>query len=362
MANREESGFTLLELIVIVAAGGILLAASISLYQKFNTIHQRQQRVIQVERELNFIQLKLSQSLTTLPGRELGYYSGLNFSIAELPNNGSITTGTKQQPVRLGVVTPFKVGKDDAITVIYGRHNAPRMELIEATNISGGQATARVAVPDLSELEPGSPSANELITKFAVGDLMMLVGGPPAANQPGALATVQAVGRLVRLTAQPRIIEAGQPLRPLMEFSFDVCENGACGQKFPQLTNATNLKSFGLGSALMPINIVSFYLSRSGERAQVMRNDGGTIVAATGGFQVLGGKESFIGEADSLKISYQLEDGSVQPTPNSPVVPWINQIVGVNVEISRSVPSTLPGEQITRTLTSSFPLKIKSLD
>src|SRR5690242_11267606 len=111
--RSKEQGFSLLEALVVIIAGGILLASTVSLYIRFMNIHQRQQRVIQVEREMSAIQLSLQQSFTTLAGRELGFYSGTNYAIASLP---SISDNSGKPTVNLAIVTPIKVNGYDAIS------------------------------------------------------------------------------------------------------------------------------------------------------------------------------------------------------------------------------------------------------
>src|SRR2546430_12056209 len=105
MRARSEKGFTVLEALVVLIVGGILIGTTVSLYQKFMNIHRRQERVILVERELSSIQLSLGQALTTMPGRELSYYSGTDFTIAVLP---ALDSSNGEQLIQLGVVTPFK--------------------------------------------------------------------------------------------------------------------------------------------------------------------------------------------------------------------------------------------------------------
>src|SRR6185369_4536062 len=111
MRKQTEKGFTIIEALVVIVAGGILIAATVGTYKKILEIHRRQQQVLKVERELNSIQLNIKKGLTTRPGRELGYY-GDEFTIARLP---AIESG--KGPIELGLVTPLKIGGNDAVTI-----------------------------------------------------------------------------------------------------------------------------------------------------------------------------------------------------------------------------------------------------
>lgn len=356
-----NEGFSLLELAVVIAVAGIILAGVLTVYPQFARISVRQQRLNQVEREINYIHLKLSQSIPTLTGQELGFYSGLNYSVASMPTNGSVINNKNKTAIQLGLITPYKVQGSDAFTIIYGRHTLPRMELVEPVNIAGNSGVALVAVPELSESTNDPNAAAAIVSKFKAGDLMMIAGGAPAQNVPGSLATSQAVGRIVRLVAVPRVVQAGNPVRNLLEFTFDACE-GPCSGQAPGLQNNSQ-KSFAVGSAFVGVNFLSFYLSQRNGNSYVIKSDGGLITPdSNGAYQVLGGFESILGEADSFTVSYQLADGSVQPTPANPTVPWLNQIVAVNVEITRSMPSTYRGEQISRTLNFSYPVRVAALN
>jgi prepilin-type N-terminal cleavage/methylation domain-containing protein len=345
--DDREKGFTLLEALIVMVVGGILIGATFSIYRQFMNIYQRQKRVIQIERELNAVQLSLEKALTLMPGRDIGYYSGSKFSVADLPSLQS-----ESGPVKLGIVTPFKIDGSDAITIVYGRRDAPRMELAEPSLDVLGKGIARVAVP-------GVTSASEL--PFNVGDLMLLVGAAP--GSAAASSNAQSESRLIKLSASPVRITGGTPKRELFEFRYDFCEEGSCGSQFPQLINRTSTKIFTIGSALLPINIVTFYLSKNDVRTLVMRNDGGRIISVDGkDNEIVDGKESFVGEADSIQISYLLRDNSERPTPDNPVVDWLNQVKGVRVQLRREIRLPIGNETASRRLDISFPIAIRTLE
>src|SRR5262249_30228126 len=167
MSLRREEGFTLLETVVVVIVGGILIAASIGLYQKLIKIHRRQQGVILIERELNSIQQSLSEVLMTLPGREIGYFSGSDFSIPQLPDGDGIGADSAAQSIKLGIVTPVKINGFDAVSVLYARRNSPRIELAQTSGSKADIGTARAVTP-------GVTNSEDLGLK--PGDLMLLVG------------------------------------------------------------------------------------------------------------------------------------------------------------------------------------------
>jgi hypothetical protein len=368
MRRENEQGYSLLEVIIILIVSGILLGGTVNLYFKFTLIHRRQQRVIQVERELSAIQFGLSQTLTTLPGRELGFYSGKTFSIPALPSNGTIQTPAGTQPLPIGLVTPYKVGGEDAISIISGRHDLPRLELIEVNtdNSVTNRGSALAAAPDLADAswDPGR--------FFTNGMLMMLIGSKPydvrTANAPGPV-----VARLVRLTGRAkRGVMGGIPQHEGVQLDFDFCETGVCSSAFPNLMNnsaTTSIREFGIGSALVPINIVNFYLVKGQGRSQVVRNDGGSFAAVPNStdFQIVGGENSFLGEADRFKISYTRRDSATgnlitEATPAVYPVTWLSEIQSVIVEVNRKIAAPVGNEQIDRTFKLEFPITIKSLE
>lgn len=358
--NNRQAGFSLIEVTIGILLIVIGLGIGISLYYKSSLIHQRNERNVQVRRELDYALLKIRQMLTLAPGHNLGVYTGLNFAVADLPANGSTIVNNKNTAIRLGIVTPYRINGHDALATIYGRHDVPRLELVEATTSTGNIGVARVSTPDIAESGAGSTEVTNLLGKLNAGDLLMLAGAPD--TSVGAAVVDQVVGRVVRLLAKPQVVVAGNPQRQLIELVFDYCD-AACSSTFPQLLNQSSNRSFGIGSTLSPIAISSIYLKAETGRSVVVRNDGGTITAGVGGTMIVsGGRESILGESDYLKVSYQLDDGSVMSTPGSPAVPWLHRVDAVSIELSRSIPSPFKGETISSTVNTAFPLKLKTLE
>ncbi len=157
--KKKTGGFTLVEFLIITIVGGILIATTAMVYSKVMVIYRRQQRVILLERELTAIQQSFAQALTTLPGRDLGYFSGVNFSVGtELPSIGIINTDKGPKPIKLGIVTPFKVAGNDAMTLIYARRNVDRLELVQASQeLPNGEGIALAIAPDILVGQPPIP-------------------------------------------------------------------------------------------------------------------------------------------------------------------------------------------------------------
>ena len=63
-----------------------------------------------------------------------------------------------------------------------------------------------------------------------------------------------------------------------------------------------------------------------------------------------------------MKISYLLKDDSEKPTPDNPVVDWLNQIKSVRVELKKTVSLPFGNETASRTLDVSFPITIRTLE
>ncbi|MEW6738154.1 MAG: hypothetical protein AB1489_43170, partial [Acidobacteriota bacterium] len=153
------------------------------------------------------------------------------------------------------------------------------------------------------------------------------------------------------------------------EFQYDLCDGGTkCGNLLPEIKNLTNVKSFAIGSALVPLNLVHIYARTKDGRTRIYRNDGGSILPISNGvvsdlqFEIVGGTNSVLGEVDSFKVSYLLADGSQQPAPTDPRVPWLNQVKAIKIEISMSLVVPSNKEVISRSSTFTFPIAIKNLD
>jgi hypothetical protein len=111
------------------------------------------------------------------------------------------------------------------------------------------------------------------------------------------------------------------------------------------------------------MRLASFYMKNDQFGSRLVRNDGATITAdGNGNFQIQGGKETILGEVDSLAVSYKLKDGSVQKTPNTPLIAWLNDITSVNISIVRAIPPAQGTENLTRKINLSFPIVIRNLE
>ena len=439
---KTQVGFTLLEIVVLLTLGAIILTTTASLYMQILKTNARQQRVISIERSLLNTQLSLKQSLTTLPGRGLGTFSE-GFSTPQLPSVGMLPNDKGQlTPVRLGIVTPFKVNGQDAFTVVYADTNFPRLELGGTTGKKGGsEGTAKIILPikavqkfikpptigggtidpdeklvagekkddfstpkeakgTPSPIPVASPSPTPPIkgggtvggngtpvppaipptqtlsglpfivdkSMFNIGDVFLLVGTPvPTGTEYNLKEQFISDSRLVKITKitqSPMLVKPGENTTVFLELTYDLCNSGPCGGKFPGLTNVPNAPpSVGAGGLLVPIKIANFYMKNDQFGSRLVRNDGGTIVPdANGNFQIQGGKETTLGEADSMTVGYRLKDGSIKQTPNSPLVIWLNDITSVNISLLRGMPAAQGTENLTRKANLSFPIIIRNLE
>ncbi|KAF0233376.1 MAG: hypothetical protein FD167_4690 [bacterium] len=427
---KTQSGFTLLEIVVLLTLGTIILTTTASLYMQILKTNARQQRVNSIERSLLNTQLSLKQSLTTLPGRGLGTFSE-GFSTPQLPSVGMLPNDKGQlTPVRLGIVTPFKVNGQDAITVVYADTNFPRLELGGTTGKKGGsEGSAKIILPikaaqrfikpptigggtidpfftlkeakgTPSPVPEASPSPTPPIkgggtiggngtpvppaipptqtlsglpfivdkSMFNIGDVFLLVGTPVPTgteyNLKEQFISDSRLVKIIKIAQSPTFVRLGENTTVFLELTYDLCNNGPCGNKFPGLTNVPNAPpSVGAGGLLVPIKIANFYMKNDQFGSRLVRNDGGTIVPdANGNFQIQGGKETILGEADSMTVSYRLKDGLIHQTPNSPLVPWLNDITSVNISLVRGMPAIQGTESLTRKANLSFPIIIRNLE
>lgn len=197
------------------------------------------------------------------------------------------------------------------------------------------------------------------VDMFHIGDTMLLISEPAYdATDP---TTTQTRSRLINITGvssfTPTIAAGGNAY---IELTFDYCNSGACGTQFPGLTNTVLAPK--TGSAVIPLRISSFYLKKTRFGNTVIRNDGGVILpVGNGSFQMQGGKEIVIGESDEFTVTYHLSDGTTQPTPNNPLVPWLNSITSVDVALSGSLPTGKGNEQISEKVTVNFPINVRNL-
>lgn len=444
----NNKGFSLLEGVVILVVSSVVLASATGVYIQFLKTSKRQDRVIQVERSLLSTQSSLKQALTTLPGRGLATSNGQAFSIPALPVAGVLPDATgKITPIRLGIITPYKVNGFDAFTVVYADAKIPRLPIAEVSVGSGTTGRVRVAVPNVgtttnggnNDQDPtkgngnnddkggrglantnnnyeqqqrdpvgGLPTPTPLPTSspnprgpretptptqpgvapnvpddqtllglpwvpnanmFQPGDLALLVAIPPYSEGgndiPNSRINFQPGSRLVRLTSiNNSTVIPGQNGRSFIEFNYDLCTNGDCGQSIPGLSNAPDApQRFLIGSILVPLRVASFYIKQDQMGSRLIRNDGGTILPdGNGNFFVQGGSETNLGEADSITVTYRLKDGTTQPTPISPIVSWLNDISSVDVSLSREVPPIQGNERIARKITQTYPIFIRNIE
>lgn len=155
--TTSDNGFTLMELVVTISLLFIIGYAATSIYLQLAQTHRRQQRVLQVERSLLNTHNSLKQSLVTLPGRGLGVATQ-GFSIPILPTAGNIfnpATG-KSEPIKLGLITPYKVNGSDGFMVIYADAKFPRLPISQNTIASNDIGIAKIPLPFLTQPNVGS--------------------------------------------------------------------------------------------------------------------------------------------------------------------------------------------------------------
>ncbi len=432
LQNRveENKGFSLFEMVVVTIIGLTMLLAIVGMYNHYLDSHNRQERVLLVERTLSETGNALRQSVSVLPGQGLGTSNGEIFCIPTLPNAGTTTDITgKSVPIKLGIFTPYKVNGYDAFTIAYADPTIPRLSIKELTKIDLSNISIKIAVPGyippklpppprgggltgtlgditgntikssgFSSSNDGqttniiipphtptpTPTPSPVITPppnpvppnvdynstvlgqswipstsmFHVGDAFLLVTSPAYdATDP---TTTQTYSTLVQVTSvssyTPTLAQGGSPY---VQLGLTICSQG-CGA-FQGLTNG--LGKFGLvGTNLVPLRLTSFYINETPIGKKLVRNDNGVILpTGNGTFQVQGGKESMVGQTDSLVVTYHLDDGTTQPTPNTPAVSWLNKIASVDIAISGSVPNAKGKEIISQQSTVNFPLNVRQL-
>lgn len=336
---RRHSGFTLLEFLVVVVVGGILIATTVQLYQRFLKIHQRQETVILVEKELGAVQQSFAQALTSLPGRGILSYAEASTAPVQLPSL-ALDTGSFKQ-FRLGSVTPLKINGYDAIAIIYAGRDCPRMELAEESQLVRNLGRALAVSTD--------PSVYE---NFRERDSLLIVGSSEGS---------QKVARVVRLRSLTRPITNE---RTVLELNYDLCDKGACGDSLPQLRNNTGTKIFQAGSAVIKPRFITFYAVRRGSNLQVYRNEGGRMEVdmLNGGFKIEGGQDSLLGEVDQISIGYILDDNTYQETPPVPDEKWIDKIKAVQLKMSKSRALPFGNERAQRELSVEFALTARTLE
>lgn len=377
--NRIK-GFSLLELVVVLIVSGIILSGLVVMYRDFMRVHRRQERTMMIERSLQATQTTFRDSLLSLPARGLATSSGSLYDIALLPYAGFIYDGVKNNPIRLGIITPYKINGNDAFTLVYSDTKIPRLPVDPEVTQIGNTKTIRVPLPtsiDTQQPSLGSISKGELpnddnpnpdpsstnntsssiptLNMFKIGQLMLLMDTPSFST--GATQPKQPLATLVRLV---NVTKTTANNRQFLEFTVDICENNNCGQLTNDPAATGNVSS---GSTLVPIKFTSFYLTKDQFGNKVMRNDDGLILPdGSGGFAISGGKETIVGESDSLIVNYNLRDGSTAPTPNNPLVPWLNSVFSVDVVITGAMAGNQGTEYFDRTRKINFPIISRNLE
>ncbi len=412
----SKKGFSLVEVMIVLILMIILIGVSASMYSSFADNNRRQERINLVERSIDETKTSLRDSLTTLPGQGLGTTNGEIFSLPELPFAGSIPDETgKITPIPLNIITPYKLTdsdnsiKSDAVMIAYSDPKLPRFPISENIRIDRNTGKIRIPSPAYSgtgkSITSGASNSNQdqiTISKgttptptptptstikpvpqpsstpnvpfnttilnlnwipspemFHVGDTLLLVSNPGYSADP---TTMQSYSRLIYITAVSTFIPIlGGGGSGYIELTFDFCNsNGDCGTQFPGLINNQKAKNT-VGSIVVPLRLSSFYLKKTRFGNTIIRNDGGVILPiGNGSFQIQGGKESIIGESDDFAITYHLSDGTTQPTPANPLVPWLNKITSIDVMLSNSVPSGKGSEQINQQVTVNFPINVRN--
>ncbi len=202
---------------------------------------------------------------------------------------------------------------------------------------------------------------------FQSGEVMLLVSTPP--YQPDdAVEPTRPISRFVKIVSATQIVQgAGNAARKFISVTYNICANGECADVFPSVINPviSPRTEFDIGSTLIPVKVVSFYLKQDQMSSRVVRNEGGVILPdENGNFSVQGGSEINIGEIDSISVSYQLKNLTTVSTPNTPLVSWLNDVKSVNVTLTRVLPAGqgAASEQITRKATINFPIVIQNLE
>ncbi|MEW6737157.1 MAG: hypothetical protein AB1489_38085, partial [Acidobacteriota bacterium] len=391
---------TLLELVVVLLVAAIVFAAASGSYYQVLRVDRRQQKVVALEQEILSIQQSLDEPLTTQVGRDYGYYADNEYGIPKLPANGAIQTERETTPIQMYPATPFRVNGHDAITLMVNErkkaaNEMPRLMLVEPSTDLGVEGIARVVSPDLSTTVPpgGGKGGGGGIGKvdddnggkgggppgggkggggitippglFNIGDLFLLVGTQALRGRGAVIGPLPIDSRLVRLTAMPSIVTLSNPTRVVIELRYNLCETGNCGAQLPYMTNTTTTKQFAAGSTLIPINLVHFHIVEQGNRKLLMRNVGGSIIPDSSSgqlqFRMVGGTESVIGEVDDFSISYLLADGRDLPTPETPLVDWLNQVNAVRIKLSKSAYAESTRETIKRDATLTYPFGIRAI-
>lgn len=380
----NSKGFSLLELVIVLIVSSLILGACLAIYREFMRGHSRQSRAMLAERSLRATELALRESLSTLPGKGFGVSNGASYSIPQLPFAGSIYDGSTNKFIRLGIITPYKINGEDAFTLTYSDANTPRLPIESISSQVGNIRTFRVALPNVGNNQSGSgtgkdeglptddpklgfPSSSSNSANnstlpvipsaemFRAGQLMLVLEAPTftdISTQPK-----QSVAVLVKLISVTQVNTAN---RQFLQFNCEICsQGGGCGQL---INDPTANISNPAGAILAPLKLTSFYVKKDNFGNKLIRNDDGVILPSGDGFAVSGGKESIVGETDNFVVSYHLRDGSVVPTPNTPLVSWLNDVLSVDVSVSGAMAGSQGDDYFDRSAKLSFPIITRNLE
>lgn len=408
---KRQSGFTLMEMAIVVIVGVILLGASASVYIQTIKIHKRQEKVMLIERSLQEINEGIERQIF-LAGQGLAVTLPEAFSAPNLPGVGSTLNPrtNKFEPIPLGVINPFKINNYDAFTIFYADPTFPRMYVSENTIANLDIGSAKIAVGTLSNVisptgggkggnddndgynreasrfptptetpingDPrsgGSNNNNNFSTglpavanaqMFQEGDLFLLIGTGSGQSRYNFASPTKASSRLVRITSVGSL-GTRQFNQGFLTVNYNLCISGECGPQLPGLTNNEIAPtSFGAGSILVPLRAISFYVKQTEKSKYLVKNTGGLILPSdndsTNGV-VRGGEEIFLGEIDGFEISYNLVDGSTNKTPANLPISWVNSVQSLDITLTRGVPQT-NGENLTQVVKSNFPILLNNFN
>ena len=350
--HKAQQGFSLIEILFVFILGTLLLGSAFTIGAQYYKLHRQEIKKTKAEGQLSNTEESLQSTLVSLTGRNLGYLN-LSYRTAIMP-----TITANGEKLKLDLLTPCQVNGYDAFMLITTTSDSPRLELSQAYTLGSG--VAKVALPKqirTSGSKVANP-ANPDFSTFETGELMLLVGAPDSTTRD-----YQPQARLVKLLEQPTTLDTGfsrNLKEPEAQFVINDCASASC----PPFSNDNiSYTNFAPGSVLMPMIAVSYYVKTVNQQNYLVRNEGGFIIPQNNQFISFGGTETFVGEIDKLFISYQLNDGSLQPTPANPNnISWLKQIQSVNISLSRILPTSYGKEPVHREETLSFPLHNLELD
>lgn len=383
----RNKGFSLLELMIVLIITTIVLGTCLSIYKEFMRSHTRQSRAMLVERSIRATELALRDSLASLPGRGFGVSNGAAYSIPLLPFAGFIYDGTGNKPIRLGIITPYKINGNDAFTLAYSEASIPRLPVESITSQTGNIKTFRVPLPTIDNTQIGlgivenskdsrlptsdpkpdfeanpNPNNSNLSTSIATvetfkqGQLMLILEAPAfndTSTQPK-----QSIATLVRLIS---VVQANTINRQFLQFTCEICSpNNGCSQLTNDPAANANISS---GTILAPLKLTSFYLKKDSFGNKLIRNDDGIILpTGSDSFAISGGNETIVGETDTFTVNYHLKDGSIASTPNTPLVTWLGNVLSVDVIVGGAMNGTQGTDYFDRSAKLNFPIITKNLE